>query len=407
MHEPQHINREPRATAALDWAGVIAVALLLITQFALPHGAVRWLSACGACALLLAPVFIFPPFFTLARHGGVAMGKAYFDTTRLVDRGVFAIVRHPQYLGYILLTLGFALLSQHPVALALGAAAVTFFYLHTVREERDCLRRFGATYDAYRRRVPRFNFLLGAVRLLARRAGRASPEAAQGVELGDPQAALPHGVRRMSMTDQPGRNDRGYRAPGPRPIGEMDRQVLLRFARQTLEEYLSDGLRPPVPTGSGALLAHRATFVTLRTRATGALRGCVGETTARRPLVESAMNMTVAAATEDPRFPPVEPAEVPGLHIEISALTPMEPILPNEIEVGRHGLMIRWKGRSGLLLPQVPVSCKWSRDEFLTGVCRKAGLPDDAWSAPDAELLGFECEVWEEEHDEPDPYDPA
>jgi AmmeMemoRadiSam system protein A len=199
------------------------------------------------------------------------------------------------------------------------------------------------------------------------------------------------------MTDQARGDDRGRAAPKPRPLSEMDRQVLLRFARQTIEEYVRDGEQPVIPTGSGALLAPRAAFVTLRTRSSGALRGCVGEISARGPLIESVVKMAIAAATEDPRFPPVEPEEVPGLHIEISALTPMVPIRPDEIDVGRHGLMIRWKGHSGLLLPQVPESQGWSRGEFLSGVCRKAGLPDDAWSAPDAELLGFECEVWEEE----------
>jgi len=197
------------------------------------------------------------------------------------------------------------------------------------------------------------------------------------------------------MTDRAGEGNR--EGGTPRPIRTIDRQVLLRFARQTIEEYLRDGERPSVPTGSGALLAPRASFVTLRTRDTGALRGCVGETAAREPLIESVGRMAVAAATEDPRFPPVTLDEVPALHIEISALTPMVPIRPDQVEVGRHGLMIRWKGHAGLLLPQVPVSQGWSRSEFLRGVCRKAGLPDDAWSAPDAELLGFECEVWEEE----------
>jgi len=394
-------TREPSSSPALDWAAVAAVAVLLVAQFLLPRGTTRWLSACGAGALLLAPVFIFPPFVTLARRGGVPPGRPYYETTRVVERGVFAIVRHPQYLGYILLAAGFALLSQHPVTWVLAAIAITCLALYAAQEERECTRRLGQRYADYRRRVPRFNFVLGLARLLARRAAGETSAGPRGAEAGQPPTAAPHGIRSTVMSDQSSRGDRDGSRSGLRPIGEMDRQVLLRFARQTLEEYLRDGQRPPIPTGSGTLLARRATFVTLRTRATGGLRGCVGEVVARRPLVESVMNMAIAAATEDPRFPPVEPDEVPGLHIEISALTPMVPILPEEVEVGRHGLMIRWKGRSGLLLPQVPVSCDWSRTEFLTGVCRKAGLPDDAWSEPEAELLGFECEVWEEEDGNP------
>jgi AmmeMemoRadiSam system protein A len=108
-------------------------------------------------------------------------------------------------------------------------------------------------------------------------------------------------------------------------------------------------------------------------------------------------NNAISSATDDPRFPPVTAAEVPYLHIEISVLTPMRPIQPEQVEVGRHGLMITKGPNSGLLLPQVPVEWNWSREEFLDSVCRKAGLPPGTWRDADAELLSFECEVWSEE----------
>jgi AmmeMemoRadiSam system protein A len=179
-------------------------------------------------------------------------------------------------------------------------------------------------------------------------------------------------------------------------IPEVDRQALLRLARKALHDHLADGQAPEIPTGSGALLKPRAVFVTLRHHDSHALRGCVGQVTARGPLVESVIRMAVAAGTEDPRFPPVEPGELPELRIEISALTPMEPIAAEAVEIGKHGLMIRAQGGSGLLLPQVPVEQAWDRETFLAGVCRKAGLPDNAWRDADVELHGFECEVWEE-----------
>ena len=179
-------------------------------------------------------------------------------------------------------------------------------------------------------------------------------------------------------------------------IPEVDRQALLRLARRALREYLTNGEYPDVPTGSGALLQARPAFVTLRHRETRALRGCIGQVTSRGPLVESVMKMAVAAGTEDPRFPPVELDELSDLRFEISALTPLEPIDAESVEVGRHGLVIEHQGRSGLLLPQVPVEQGWSREQFLTAVCRKAGLPDGAWRDEGAELSGFECEVWEE-----------
>ena len=181
-----------------------------------------------------------------------------------------------------------------------------------------------------------------------------------------------------------------------KPIPGVDRQALLRLARRSILDYVEHGTYPEIPTGSGAMLRPRAAFVTLRHRETGTLRGCVGQVSARGPLADAVIRMAVAAATEDPRFPPVQREELAQLRIEISALTPMEPISPDVVEVSRHGLLLRWQGRSGLLLPQVAVDQGWSREEFLTGLCRKAGVPDGTWLDDGAELLGFEAESWVE-----------
>jgi AmmeMemoRadiSam system protein A len=180
-------------------------------------------------------------------------------------------------------------------------------------------------------------------------------------------------------------------------LSDADKLTLLRTARQTLEDHLDDGRAPNCETDNPALLEHRATFVTLRQHETGDLRGCRGETVARQPLIESVAHMAIASATDDPRFPPVALGEVPSLHIEISALTPLAPIEAEDVEVGRHGLLISRDQHSGLLLPQVPVDHGWNKDEFLDWVCRKAGLPDGAWRSTDADLYGFECEIWEED----------
>jgi len=179
-------------------------------------------------------------------------------------------------------------------------------------------------------------------------------------------------------------------------LSEADREDLLRLARQALAQYLGEGTTPNCETHSGALLQHRATFVTLTDRDTGMLRGCRGEVVARQSLLESVVNMAIAAATDDPRFPTVDLSEVSRLHIEISVLSPMEPIAPSAIEIGRHGLMIMKGRNAGLLLPQVPAEYGWDREEFLNALCRKAGLPPGTWQSSGVQLYGFECEVWGE-----------
>ncbi len=151
---------------------------------------------------------------------------------------------------------------------------------------------------------------------------------------------------------------------------------------------------PPEEGARGTLSAPGAAFVTLTKN--GRLRGCIGYTEAVAPLFKVVQECAVAAATEDPRFPPVSSNELPSLRIEISVLTPLVPILPEEVEVGRHGLMVSQGGMRGLLLPQVPVEWGWDRETFLDQTCVKAGLPPSAWRHG-ATLRSFTAEVFGEE----------
>jgi AmmeMemoRadiSam system protein A len=172
------------------------------------------------------------------------------------------------------------------------------------------------------------------------------------------------------------------------------------MVRQALVARLVEGREPEHDTDRPALLQPGAAFVTLRRREDGELRGCRGEVLARSPLAKAATRTAVATALDDPRFAPVTGDELDDLHIEISVLTPMTPIRPEEVEVGRHGLMIRFGPYVGLLLPQVPVDHGWDRDRYLQGICQKAGLPLHTWKDPDAELYAFEAQVWGEDEDE-------
>jgi AmmeMemoRadiSam system protein A len=174
------------------------------------------------------------------------------------------------------------------------------------------------------------------------------------------------------------------------------RRQLVQHARDAVGAALR-GESAPSGKGSGALREACGVFVTWRRQIDGRLRGCIGQVEAREPLEDAVAHMAVAAALEDPRFAPVSLAEIPKLRLEISVLSRFVPIRPEDIVVGRHGLMIRHGAHRGLLLPQVPVEEGWDRETFLDGVCRKAGLHPGAWRESEAELQGFTATVFGEE----------
>lgn len=160
-----------------------------------------------------------------------------------------------------------------------------------------------------------------------------------------------------------------------------------------LRRLQGKNLKPLPKAPSERLDQPYGAFVTLKSH--GELRGCIGRIDASGPLRETIARMAQAAAFEDPRFPPLRQEELDALSIEISILSPITPCPdPGRIEIGRHGLVIRSGGRSGLLLPQVAVEWNWDREAFLRHTCRKAGLPMDAWRKPESEIFWFEAEVF-------------
>ncbi len=173
-----------------------------------------------------------------------------------------------------------------------------------------------------------------------------------------------------------------------------DGAALVALARTALEAAVRRHAAPDPP--QTPLFQRRAgAFVTLRKQ--HELRGCIGQPEPHDPLGSVIVHCAAAAALEDPRFPPVEAAELPSIAVEISVLTPLMKVSdPDAVEVGRHGLVIARGGRRGLLLPQVPTEWHWSREEFLEQTCRKAGLPKDAWRHG-ADVFSFEAEIFDEE----------
>jgi len=182
----------------------------------------------------------------------------------------------------------------------------------------------------------------------------------------------------------------------PPNFSHEEEAKLLQMARQTLAQYLKDGSMPHFEVSEPNLLRRLGAFVTLKQG--GELRGCRGWITAHQPLYRTVQDSAVSAAVEDPRFLPLTLEELEETTIEISVLSPLTRVWnASEIQVGRDGLFIHLGGRSGLLLPQVAAENGWDTDEFLRAVCRKAGLPEDAWQGSD--LYRFSAQVFGEEND--------
>ena len=185
--------------------------------------------------------------------------------------------------------------------------------------------------------------------------------------------------------------------PPTEPLTEDEQSFLLQLARDVLEASVLGRQCVPPTEPSGRLREYGGAFVTLR--CAGELRGCIGHVEAMRPLYETVCECAMAAALADPRFEPVAPNELPHLALEISVLSPLYDIAPEEIEVGRHGLLISSGERRGVLLPQVPQELMWDRERFLEETCRKAGLAKDAWRHG-ARIQAFTTEIFSDERRE-------
>ena len=173
-----------------------------------------------------------------------------------------------------------------------------------------------------------------------------------------------------------------------RALNRAEQKELLEIARKTIKECARGEDIPQQSSDSEGLTFERGAFVTLHKA--GRLRGCIGNFTGEGPLLNTVQSMARAASQQDPRFPPVGPAEVEELDLEISVLSPLTPIEDvNQIQVGVHGIyIINPRGR-GVLLPQVAVEYGWDRDTFLDQTCVKAGLNRGCWSDPQTQILIF------------------
>lgn len=169
-------------------------------------------------------------------------------------------------------------------------------------------------------------------------------------------------------------------------------QELLAIARGALEARVRGTPAPDAGSQQGS--PRHGAFVTIF--CSGELRGCLGRVTSDWLLPDLVSHLAQEVADSDPRFTPVAPHELEDIILEVSVLTPEREIQAiDEIELGRHGLIIEQGSRKGLLLPQVPEEHGWDRETFVVQTCLKAGLPADAWRHG-ARLLVFEAQVFGE-----------
>jgi uncharacterized protein len=189
------------------------------------------------------------------------------------------------------------------------------------------------------------------------------------------------------------------------PLSLEEGRTAVALARETLDAHLSAKKLEPKRWGQGIFSELRGVFVTINSaeERPDRLRGCVGFPYPVRPLGDAIREAAIAAATEDPRFPPVSKSELGRIVLEVSILTTPQPLeaagrqdLPSKVRIGVDGLIISRYGLSGLLLPQVATEFGMDQAEFLSQACMKAGLPPDTWLESGTEVLTFQAEIFSE-----------
>ena len=184
---------------------------------------------------------------------------------------------------------------------------------------------------------------------------------------------------------------------------------ILRIARATVKEFLLSGRIPPGTPHRPSLVAPAAVFVSFHEG--DDLRGCIGTTHESAPLFKAVQEMAIAAASRDPRYPPIRLDELAAMTIEVSVLGNRTPIAgPDEVTVGEHGLMVTNRAvaaQRGLLLPKVAVEHGWDARTFLEHTCEKAGLPTGFWKSGDALIERFTAQVFDEKTLKTGPFAPA
>jgi protein-S-isoprenylcysteine O-methyltransferase Ste14 len=160
----------------MEYAPATLASLLFLSQIAVGAYLLSWVSQIVVLAYVGVGLYVFSglifgmlPVYEFRKSGGVGKGTSYIHTTRLVETGIYSVVRHPQYVTFMLWAIAGMLLFQHWMVILLGVPVFPLTYIDLIKADRDAMKKLGDDYKAYMKRVPRANFLLGLLRLARRR----------------------------------------------------------------------------------------------------------------------------------------------------------------------------------------------------------------------------------------------
>jgi MEMO1 family protein len=318
----------------------------------------------------------------------IVMGDQSYESSRALGVALTKLIQTSETPGETLIVASSDLSHYHPYD---DAVMIDHKTLHAIEswDYFSMMRNFQARIWEACGGAPIVSTMIAAERMGANRA-QVLQYANSGDAAGDRAQVVGYGaeifVTAKSETAQ----------ETPFSLSEEEKNELLALARRSVEQAVS-GDTPVGPTvsASEALQREYGAFVTLHE--SGNLRGCIGFTSAVHPLYRTVWETAILASQHDPRFQPVSASELPLLQYEISVLSPLRRVLnPQQIEVGRHGLLVKNSAHEGLLLPQVPVEQRWDRQTFLEHTCLKAGLPSDSWKDEETDLFAFTAEVFGE-----------
>ncbi|MCC7552073.1 TIGR00296 family protein [Candidatus Micrarchaeota archaeon] len=187
-------------------------------------------------------------------------------------------------------------------------------------------------------------------------------------------------------------------------VSELQADYLIKLARNAVEQYIETNKKITPTLKDQELNEEAGVYVTLKSFPEEELRGEIGYPYPMGEISSNIIDNAISAALHDPRFPSIKKDELNTIIFEISILSRPKILTVSspedyisKIKIGKNGLIIKYGGATGVLLPQIPIEYNWGAKEFLCQTCQKAGLPKEMWKRPTVEIYTFEAEIIKEE----------